>query len=188
MTVKTDFLISPAYRVPPIKIMRRAKLTRMNVRRTRAVALRIGLEQRRVDDGELGREIRVGPLGRDEEMVREKIVPGELGVHADRQAIVLVGADVTVQRVDFAFGEIGCRRVPQRVEPLGVDRLVRIAPVDVVFARGFFDEELVLRRAAGVRPRVDDELPVASEDAFAARAARARSGREPRGSPRAWRL
>jgi hypothetical protein len=58
--------------------------------------------------------------------------------------------------------------VEQRVEARGIDRLVGIAPVDMVLAPGLFDEELVLRRAAGVRARVDDQLAVAAQDAFAA--------------------
>jgi hypothetical protein len=38
----------------------------------------------------------------------------------------------------------------------------------VFFARAFANEELVFRGASGVRSRVDDQLAVAAENAFAA--------------------
>ena len=101
-------------------------------------------------------------------MVREQAVPRELGVHAHRNAIAFVGADVTVELIDVAFGEIGLHAIEQRVEARRLDRLIGVAPVDVIFAGGLLDEELVLRRAAGMRTRVDDQLAVAAEDAFAA--------------------
>ena len=37
------------------------------------------------------------------------------------------------------------------------------------FARGFPDEELILWRAAGMRPRIDDQLAVGAQNSFAAR-------------------
>ena len=57
-----------------------------------------------------------GLLRRDEEMTREQVVPGELGVDAQRHAIAFVGADVAVQRVGFPFREIGRHAIPERVE------------------------------------------------------------------------
>ncbi len=127
------------------------------------------MKQRGVDDRELGREVRIGAFGRDEEMMREEVVPRQLGVDAQRHAIAFVGADVAVQRVGFPFREIGRHAVPERVELGFVDRLVRLAPVDVGLARWLADKELVLGRAAGMRPRVDDELAVLAQYAFTAR-------------------
>ena len=127
------------------------------------------MEQRGVDDGELGRKVRIGVLGRDEEMTCEEVVPGQLGVDAQRNAIAFVGSDVTVQRVGFPFGEIGRHAIPERVELGFVDRLVRVVPVDVGLTRWLANKELVLGGAPGMRPRVDDELAVLAQYAFAAR-------------------
>ena len=46
MTLKIDFLISPAYSVPPISTVRRARWATMKVPALGAVGRRIGLEAR----------------------------------------------------------------------------------------------------------------------------------------------
>jgi hypothetical protein len=71
-------------------------------------------------------------------------VPCQLGIDPNRNAVAFVGTDIAVQRVGFAFGKIGRNSFPKRVEAVGVDRLVRFAPIDVRFARWLPDEELVL--------------------------------------------
>ena len=55
---KTDFLISPAYDVPPISTVLSAKLTTMKVPAPGAVDGRIGFEAGRLNDGEPGGERR----------------------------------------------------------------------------------------------------------------------------------
>ena len=137
-------------------------------RRAQAVAFGVALEERRVDDGELRNEAGVGRLRRDEQMVREQTVPCELGVHAHGNAIAFVGADVAVALIDVAFGQISLHAIEQCVEARRLDRLIGVAPVDMILARGLLNEELVLRRAPRVRTRVDDQLAVAAEDSFAA--------------------
>ena len=135
--------------------------------RARAVALRIGVEKRRIDNGELRNEVGRRRLWRDEKMMREQIMPGEFGVDADRNAIAFVGAGVAIQRVDFALGKVRADAIPECVELRGFDRLVRRAPVDMRFARRLAHEELIFRRAPGVRTRIDDELSAWSEHALA---------------------
>jgi hypothetical protein len=126
------------------------------------------LEFSGVDDRELRHEIRIGVLGRNKQVTREEIVPSILGVNANGDAIVGIGADVAVYRIDVALGEVRLYFVPQIVEGCRADRRIRIAPIDVVLARGLFDEGLVFWRPARVRPRVDDKLAVVSEYAFVA--------------------
>ena len=92
--------------------------------RARAFSLRIGLEERRVDDGKLRHEIGDRPFGCDEKMACKKIVPGELGVDAQRHAITFVRADVAVEGVDLSLGEIGGDAFKKGIEAFGVDRLV----------------------------------------------------------------
>ena len=72
MTVKTDFLISPAYLVPPIKIIRRAKLTRMNV--DERVPSRAGSAWKSAASTTVnsGSKLGLGPFGHDEQMAREE--------------------------------------------------------------------------------------------------------------------
>ncbi len=101
-------------------------------------------------------------------MMREKAVPRELGVDADRNLIVLVGADVAVESVGFALGEVRADLLEERVKNGGFDCLVGVAPIDVFLTRRLFDEKLVFGRASGVRTRIDDQLSVAADDAFAA--------------------
>ena len=95
-------------------------------------------------------------------------MPRELGVDANRDPVVRIGADVAVLRVGLAFGKIGSNAIVEGVERRGVDRLVRISPVDMLVARWLLDEELVLGRTARMRARVDDQLPVAAQNALTA--------------------
>jgi hypothetical protein len=95
-------------------------------------------------------------------------MPGFLGDDPDRKPVARIRADVRVQNVDFALAQIRRDPVEERVEGAFVDRPVRLAPVDVALARRLFDEELVLRRAARVLPRVDDQLAIRAQFALAA--------------------
>jgi hypothetical protein len=99
--------------------------------------------------------------------MREKILPRELGVDAHGDAVVLVGADVAIEHVRIALREIRSDAIPKRIEGFQRDRSVGIAPIDVLLARRFLDEELVLRRAPRVRARIDDQLAVGAEDTLA---------------------
>ena len=149
-------------------MIRRAKFTRMNVELRNAVASWIRLEKRRVDDGELRLESRNGCFRRDEEMMREEIVPRKFAIDANRHAIALVGADVAIECVHVAFGEIGFDLAQQCIEDAGIDRTIRVAPIDVRFTRWFANERFVFRRAARVRAGIDDELAVTPKDALTA--------------------
>jgi hypothetical protein len=95
-------------------------------------------------------------------------MPCQFGDDAHRQAVAFIGADITVERIDFAFREVRANAFPKRVERFGCDGTVGVTPVDVRFAGGFFDEELVFRRTACVRAGIDDQLSVIAKNTLAA--------------------
>src|SRR5690606_9281661 len=89
------------------------------------------------------------------------------GVDAQAAPMPWVGADVEVLGVERPIGDV---RQQARAEPVVVllaDRLVDLAPPDLGLARGLADDELVLRRAAGVLPGPHHERAVGREDALA---------------------
>ena len=65
-----------------------------------------------------------------------------------------MGADEHVLAVQAPIGEVGHEARAQAVVVVLGDRVVDVAPPDVRLARRLADDELVLRRAAGVRARV----------------------------------
>src|SRR5579863_8427153 len=102
-------------------------------------------------------------------MAREEALPCELGVDAQRDAVTLVSADITIETVRFALGEMRRDPIPERVETLGVDRLVGVIPVNELLAGRLADEELIFRGAPSVRAGIHDQLTVGSKHALAAR-------------------
>jgi hypothetical protein len=125
------------------------------------------LKERGINDRELRAESRHRILGCNEKMMREEVVPGELAVDANRHAIPFIGADVAIQRIHVALGKVGFDLFEESIEDRLVDRTVGVAPVDILFARGFFDERFVFGRTPGVRTRINDELPIAPKDTLA---------------------
>ena len=79
-----------------------------------------------------------------------------------------VGAGPGVEDVEILVLQVRHHVAVQRVELGFVDRLVHVAPVDVLFARRLAHDELVVRRAAGVLPGRADERPLGGQNAFAA--------------------
>ena len=82
---------------------------------------------------------------RQEHVAREQIVPGELVDDANRQAVRRVGAGPGIEDVEVLVLEVRHHVVMQRVELRLVDRTIDVAPVHVLFAGGFLDDELVVR-------------------------------------------
>jgi hypothetical protein len=79
-----------------------------------------------------------------------------------------VGAGERVDDVDVLVLEVRGDLLAQALEVLLRDRLVDLAPPDAVLGSGFPDDELVLRRPAGVPAGVDDERSALGEPALAA--------------------
>ncbi len=129
----------------------------------------VGAEARQVDDGEFGLE--PGEVLRrraDQEGADELAVPGELVDHAHAHPVLLLRAAVEV------LHEQGLAR-RQRGEEVGLERgemLGRhagvVVPPDRRFRLGVADDELVLRRAAGMLAGLDHQRAVLGEQALAA--------------------
>src|SRR5207244_8618539 len=83
------------------------------------------------------------------------------------ETVVRVGTGEGVDAVDVLAVEIAHDLLPQAVEPLLRDRLVHLAPPDPILRALLPDEELVLRRAPGVRAGVDDERAALGEHGIA---------------------
>src|SRR5262249_48663500 len=118
----------------------------------------IGLEAGHVDDREVGGEGGEVLPGRPAEQVAgEDARPGGLRVHAQAAAVRRVSADVEVLRVQLTVRDVRHQAGGQAVVVRLADRLVYLAPPDLGLARRLAHDELVPRRAPGVRRGADDE-------------------------------
>ena len=137
--------------------------------RARAVLCRIGLELRRVEHREVRIERRqLGGFRTNEHVPHERHLPRVRRDVADGEAVLGIGAAVEVLHEQLVapiqvFDDVRA----QRLELLLGERLVDLAPVDVRFGRRFFDEEFVVRRAAGMRRRHGAEGAHVGELSFA---------------------
>ena len=77
-----------------------------------------------------------------------------------------VGPDEAILRVELAVPHVVDEPLPEPVVVGLADRLVDLAPPDLVVGAGLTDDELVLRRAAGVLAGPHDEGPVRGDDAL----------------------
>ena len=110
ISVKIDFLISPAYCGAADQDLLLGEVEDHEVGGAGPVGGRVGRQRGGVEDHGLGlvlRELLV--VGLDEEGAGEEGVPGALGDHAQRQAVGGLGAGERVDDVDRAGGEV----VPQ---------------------------------------------------------------------------
>ena len=168
MTVKADFLISPAYSVPTMMISIRRRWTRIAVSvRVPSVAgsaLNEGT-QMIVKLGANGGEV----LGRRpaEQVPGEDARPGRLRVDAQRAPMGRGRADVQVLGVQRPVGGVRDEACPEPVVVLLADRPIDLAPPDLALAPGLLDDELVLRGAARVPAGPDDERPLGRDDSLA---------------------
>ena len=129
-----------------------------------------GVELRAVDDDEVGLEP-LQDLGVElaqEHVAGEHAVPGGLGDDPQLQAVLGVGAGVAVLDEDVAALEVGLQPDLQQLEVLGVERLVVLAPPDLVLARRLADDELVVGRAPRVLAGPDDERAQMADGPLAA--------------------
>ena len=127
------------------------------------MALGIGAEGRQVDDGHPGQEaFEFLGLRPDQEVADEQRMPGLLGDDPDWQAVPGIGAadeilheKVTIPGVGDEVGvkSLECRRLHCAV----------VAPPDGRGGGVVTDNELVLRRAAGVLAGRGDERAIAAE-------------------------
>src|SRR5262249_39518352 len=104
----------------------------------------------------------------DEEIAAEQIVPGVLVDDADRQLVGRIGAGIAIQDVKVFAGQGREQIAAQRFEVRALHRPVHLAPVDLALAGRVADDELVIRRAAGVRARAARQRTFGGDDAFVA--------------------
>ena len=124
------------------------------------VGLGARLEAGRLDDGELRLVAGQFPIRRrDEQVAREQAVPGELRDHADRQAVVAIGAGMAVLDEHLLALEIGDHAPVDVVEDLRRDRAVDRAPPDVRRGRRLLHDVLVVGRAPGMGAGHGDQRP-----------------------------
>ena len=126
--MKIDFLISPAYAVPPISTSVPRRVQRRRSCRRACRRVRVGLDVGRVEDERLGAvrgELLVGRV--DEQAAREERVPGAARDHAQRHAVRGVGAGEGVDDVELARLEVGAHSLAQpRRSCSSVERLVDV--------------------------------------------------------------
>ena len=110
-------------------------------------------------------------LGRvDEERLCEQRVVRRVGDDAHADPVRRIGAGERVDDVENrTLLEIGDDLVAQPVELLLGELAVHVAPPDARLRAALAHDELVLRRAPGVDPGVDDERPAFGEHALVAR-------------------
>ncbi len=115
-----------------------------------AVARRIGLEARQVDDGEFGGEVfefeNVGP---DQQLPDEQRMPGELGIDPRFYPVFRIGAAVEILREQRLAARMRDEIVVQQLE-IGLAELAVAVPPHGVLGQRVDHGVLVLRAPAGM--------------------------------------
>src|SRR3990170_2924140 len=106
-------------------------------------------------------ELAVG--GIDEERFREQRVPRALGDHTHGDPVRRVRAGERIDDVHVALAQTCGDLLPQPLEGALGDLRIHVTPPDPALGAGLTDDELVLRRAPRVGPRVDHEGTAFSE-------------------------
>ena len=171
ITVKIDFLISPAYSVPPISTSVRAGCSATNVplrvpsssgSASSAGACRTSASASNVSSSSSRRL--------DEDRLREQRVIRAVGDHAHPDPLRGICAGERVDDVQHRLHvQVRDDLVAEPEELLLFERLVDVSPPDAVLGAALPDDELVLRRAPRVDAGVDDERPALGEHALLAR-------------------
>ena len=128
----------------------------------------IGPEGGQIDDREVrdvGRE--VGAVRADQEVADEQRVPGVLGVQPSPHPMARIGPAVEVLGEKLlALGVV--QEVGEELLEGARDESAVVVPPDLRLAVGVAHDELVLRRAAGVNPRLGEEGSAMGETGLAA--------------------
>ncbi len=135
-----------------------------------AVALGDGFEFRSGDYGEFGYVGgELAEFGADEELFDEERMPGVFADDGDRELVGGVGSGGEVHHVEVALVHVAHDAIEERLEFLGREGLVDLAPVDGSFGEIIFDDEFVAGRAAGACSGKRDESAVGGETGLTAR-------------------
>ncbi len=115
-----------------------------------AVALRVGLERRQIDDGELGDEIgELGALGTDQQLANEQRMPGQLGEDPRFDPVFRIGAAVEILREQLLAARMRDEVVVEQLEVRLAELAVAVPP-DRALGQRIDDGMLVLGAAAGM--------------------------------------
>ena len=110
----------------------------------------------------------LGPVRAAQQVADEQAVPGELGHHADVQAVLGVGAGVEVLHEELGAADVVAHVGAERARRPPAPSAALFVPPDVRLDRGLADHELVLGAAPGVAAGGDEQRAAAAELAFAA--------------------
>ena len=131
-----------------------------------AMTLRVGLERRQAEDGEIGNVVReIRAIRADQQRADEQRVPREFGEDARLDAIFRVGAAKEVLRENFLALGVLEEIVEQQIE-LRRRQLAVLFPPDRLFGGLVADDEFVFRRAAGVNAGLGTEGAAFDDVAF----------------------
>ena len=126
-----------------------------------------GMEIWRMNNGVIRRVGGTIPLRRDNKHVTGKeTMPGVFGNDADAGAIGRVGTGVTILHENVFALVVGKHTVHERGKMLRSKRPVGVFPPHQVFAAGLFDKKFIMRRTAGMFPRVDHCRTVMGNEPF----------------------
>src|SRR5262249_29766910 len=100
----------------------------------------------------------LGPRA-DEHVAGEEAMPGALGDDAHGQAVVGVGTSKDILNEDVAATQKGGQAHVQTLENVLADGAVGVTTAAVARGAGFFNNEGILRRAAGAGAGRGEEAP-----------------------------
>lgn len=133
-----------------------------------AVALGHAFEVGDIEDLPLVLAGRVVLLRLDEQATAEQILPGGSGGHLHRQVVSLGGTYMNMGN-EMVLGVVERFHAgPQRIELVGRERTVDVAPGDRVLGARLFDDETVDRRTAGAMAGTYDQRAVGGQFALTA--------------------
>ncbi len=136
--------------------------------RAAAVALRIGVERRQIDDRQIGKEVvEFAKLRPDQQIANEQRMPGEFGEDAGLDARRRLGGGVEVLHEQLAALGVFDEIAEQGLELIGRDCAI-VVPPDGFFGRSVAHDELVFRAAAGVHAGFGDQRAASGDPRLAA--------------------
>ena len=134
-----------------------------------AMAVRVRLEARQVDDGVFGRKACqfIGSRA-NQQSADEQIVPCHLGDDANVDAVFRLAAAEQVSDIELFLAFQRFEEISLEVGPvINRHRLVDLAPVDRIFSGGIANDKLVLHTAAGELAGIDQQSPVLGQPSLA---------------------
>ena len=132
-----------------------------------AVARRIGLERRQIDDGQFRDEVgEFENVGADQQLTNEERVPGEFGIDARFYPVFRIGAAIEVLREQCLAARMRDHIVVEQFE-IGLAELAVAVPPDGVFGQRIDDGVLVLGASPSMHAGFGAKRAALDQRAFA---------------------